>query len=156
MTRGRGKAPSQRQLRVNEEVRHALAWILERGDLRDPVLAATAVTVTEVRTSPDLKNATVFVTPLGGGDAAPLIAALRRAAPFLRHELSRKIELKFVPRLSFQADESFDEYSRIDALLHSPKVQRDIAAAPEPEVDEIAAPELDGGGPDGRGGGDGA
>lgn len=127
MTRARGKAPSQRQLRVNEEIRHALAWTLERGEVHDPVLAATPVTLTEVRTSPDLRNATVFVVPLGGeGDVREVLEALRRAQGFLRHVLSQKIEMKYVPRLSFEADQSFDEAGRIEHILHSPEVQRDL------------------------------
>jgi len=121
-----GKPPSQRQRRVGEEIRHALAWTIERGDLRDPALAGVPITVTEVRTSPDLKNATAFVTPLGGGEVAPIVDALRRAAPFLRHEIASRVQLKYVPRLSFEADTSFDEASHIDALLHSPDVLRDI------------------------------
>lgn len=123
-----GKAPSQRQRRVGEEIRHTLAWIIERGELRDPALAGVSITVTEVRASPDLKNATAFVTPLGGGDAEPILEALRRAAPFLRHELGGRLRMKYVPRLSFQADTSFDEASHIDALLHSPDVLRDTHA----------------------------
>ncbi len=126
MTPSAGKPPSQRQRRVGEEVRHALAWTIERGDLRDPALAGVSITVTEVRVSPDLKNATAFVTPLGGGDAAPVLDALRRAAPFLRHEIAAQIQIKYVPRLSFEADTSFDEASHIDALLHRPDVLRDI------------------------------
>lgn len=123
------KGPSQRQLRVGEEVRHALAWILERGELRDPAIAKTPITVTEVRVSPDLKNATCFVTPLGGGDAEAVKAvvdALERAKKFLRHEVVRKVNLKFAPTLHFLHDTSFDEASHIDALLHQPDVARDL------------------------------
>lgn len=123
------KAPSQRQLRVGEELRHALAWILERGELRDPVLATTPVTVTEVRVSPDLKNATCFVTPLGGGDAnavAQVIDALGRARKFLRHEVVRQVKLKYAPQLHFEHDTSFDAAGHIDALLHRPEVARDL------------------------------
>lgn len=123
------KAPSQRQLRVGEELRHALAWILERGELRDPALATTPVTVTEVRVSPDLKNATCFVTPLGGGDAEAVkavVEALGRARKFLRHEVVRKVNLKYAPQLHFQHDTSFDVAGHIDALLHQPDVARDL------------------------------
>ncbi|EKV32104.1 Ribosome-binding factor A [Caenispirillum salinarum AK4] len=126
MTRTRGKAPSQRQLRVGEEIRHALAWTLERGDFDDPALNQP-ITVTEVRCSPDLRNCTAFVTPLGGGDPTDILKGLKRAAPFLRHELAQKIRMKYVPRLSFQPDESFDEAAHINALLHSPEVERDLA-----------------------------
>lgn len=125
MARIRSQAPTQRQLRVNEEIRHALAWVLERGEFRDPILATTPITVTEVRCSPDLRNATVFFTPLGGGDHEALRDALTRAQSYLRHELSRTVEMRYLPRLSFQADTSFDEYARIDTLLHRPDVARD-------------------------------
>lgn len=126
MSRG-SKPPSQRQLRVGEELRHILANVIERGDIRDPDLHGRAVTVTEVRVSPDLRNATVFVVPLGGGDAAPILAGLKRARSFLRHELARAVQLRAVPDLSFEEDTTFDEASRIDSLLRSPDVRRDIA-----------------------------
>lgn len=133
------QAPTQRQLRVNEEIRHALAWVLERGQFRDPVLAGTPITVTEVRCSPDLRNATVFFTPLGGqGDAVALRDALTRAQSYLRHELSRTVEMKYLPRLSFQIDTSFDEYARIDTLLHRPDVMRDTASVDADGDDEIS------------------
>ena len=121
-----GKPPSQRQLRVGEELRHALAEVLQRGDFHDPELAALNVTVTEVRISPDLRNATAFVTPLGGGAMAETLAALRRAAPFLRGQIVRAINLRHAPTLSFEADTSFDYAGRIDAILHSPAVARDV------------------------------
>ncbi|SOD92043.1 30S ribosome-binding factor RbfA [Caenispirillum bisanense] len=129
MTRGRGKPPSQRQLRVGEEIRHALAWALERGDFGNAGLDRP-VTVTEVRVSPDLRNATAFVTPLGGGDPKPVLQALRRIGPHLRHELARQMRMKYVPNLSFQADESFDEAQHINVLLHSPEVVRDLDHGP--------------------------
>ena len=130
MTRRDGKAPSQRQLRVGEELRHALAWVLERGDFRDPVLQGNPLTVTEIRISPDLKNATCFFTPLGGGSEekiAEIMAALERAKGYLRHELASRVNLKYAPRISFEFDRSFDEAGHIDALLHSPEVAADIA-----------------------------
>lgn len=120
------KPPSQRQLRVGEEIRHALALIFERGDFRDPDLASAHVTVTEVRASPDLKHMTVFVTPLGGGDAAPLLAALKRATPFLRGQVAKVVRTKYAPDLVFRADTTIDEAARIEALFHSPEVQRDL------------------------------
>ncbi len=120
------KAPSQRQLRVGEELRHVIANIIERGDIRDPDIQGRAITVTEVRISPDLKNATVFVVPLGGGDVTPILTGLKRARPFLRHEIARMVELRAVPNLSFEPDTSFDEASKIDALLRSPEVRRDL------------------------------
>jgi len=125
MPRG-NKPPSQRQLRVGEELRHAIANIIERGEFRDPDLQGRAITVTEVRVSPDLHNATVFVVPLGGGDSAPILAGLKRAKAFLRHEISRSVQLRAVPDLWFQADTTFDEASRIDDILRSPVVRRDL------------------------------
>lgn len=133
MSRGRGNTnqghhgPSQRQLRVGEEIRHALSEILQRGDFRDPALQDVNVTVTEVRISPDLKNATAFVVPLGGGDPA-VIAALNHAGPFFRSQIARSVRLQFAPRISFQADTSFDYADRIDRLLHQPEVARDLDA----------------------------
>lgn len=130
MSRGH-KPPSQRQLRVGEELRHIIANIIERGDIRDPDLAGRAITVTEVRISPDLKNATVFVVPLGGGEVAPVLKGLKRARPFLRHEIARAVDLRAVPDLFFEADTTFDEASRIDALLKSPEVRRDLGGDAE-------------------------
>ena len=120
------KSVSQRQLRVGEELRHALARLFERGVLRDPALAGISVTVTEVRASPDLRNATVFVIPLGGVHSEAVVAALKHAAPFLKREVARMVELKYVPNLSFRADDSFDQADRIDILLHDPQVARDL------------------------------
>lgn len=133
MSRAPSKAPSQRQLRVAEEIRYALAMTIERGDVHDAVLQQHPLTITQVRVSPDLKNATAFFTPLGGGEAAPLLDALKRATPFLRHELARRVNMKFVPRLSFQTDTSFDEYSHIEELLHRPEVLRDTGAGYTPD-----------------------
>lgn len=128
MARGAGKTPSQRQLRFGEEIRHALAWVIERGEIRDPRLVGLPVTVTEVRVSPDLRNATVFVVPLGGvGDREALIEALSKATPFLRHRIAQSVTLKYVPRLTFKVDISFDQASRIDDLLKDPTVARDLA-----------------------------
>ena len=112
---GSGHSRSQRQLRVGEELRHALARILTRGELRDPHLAEVNLTVTEVRISPDLKSATAFVVPLGGGELEAVIEALNHAAGFLRSQLGREVDLRHTPRLSFQADHSFDEAARINA-----------------------------------------
>ncbi|MDH5772877.1 MAG: 30S ribosome-binding factor RbfA [Rhodospirillaceae bacterium] len=139
MTRRDGKTPSQRQLRVGEELRHSLAWVLERGDLRDPALQGNPLTITEIRVSPDLKNATCFFTPLGGASAEKIdeiISALDRAKGFLRHELASKVNLRYAPRLSFEFDQSFDEAGKIDALLHSPQVAADIAKVDKAETDD--------------------
>ena len=133
------KGPSQRQLRVGEEVRHALAWTLERGALRDPDLAKTPVTVTEVSVSPDLKNALCFVTPLGGGDAEAVkvvVEALGRASKFLRFEVARTVKLKHTPVLRFIHDASFDEAGHIDDLLHRPEVARDLGPDEDDEEEE--------------------
>ncbi|MEQ8936863.1 MAG: 30S ribosome-binding factor RbfA [Amphiplicatus sp.] len=121
------KGPSQRQLRAGELIRHALVEIFQREDLRDPALAGVSVTVSEVRPSPDLKQATAFVTPLGGGHEPEVVAALNKSAPFLRGLLGKRIDLKFTPALKFVADASFSEARRIDELLASPEVARDLA-----------------------------
>ena len=113
----RGGAPSQRARRMGEVVRHALAEVLARGDLHDPDLRGVRITVTEVQPSPDLKSATVFVTPLGGGDADQIVKALKRAKGRLRGEIGRMIEAKFTPELRFVADDAFDRSQRIASLL---------------------------------------
>jgi len=128
MSRGGRREPSQRQLRVGEELRHAIAQILERNDIRDPDVANRAVTVTEVTVSPDLSHATVFVVPLGGGDSASLIAGLKRVRAFVRHEVACLVKLRVTPELVFAPDISFERSSRIDALLASPVVRRDVEA----------------------------
>jgi len=110
-------------------LRHALARIFERGELRDPALQGVTVTVTEVRVSPDLKNATAYILPLGGTHAAEVVTALRRCAPFLRKALAHEVPLRYAPGLAFALDTSFDYASRIDALLHKPEVERDLGAA---------------------------
>lgn len=139
MTKRGGKSPSQRQLRVGEELRHALAVILERGDVRDPGLGTASITVTEVRVSPDLRNATAFVMPLGGGGTPEAVAALTRASPFLRRQLARVVRLKYVPAVTFAADSSFDEARHIDALLQEPVVARDLAGDRDEETEDHGA-----------------
>jgi ribosome-binding factor A len=124
--REKNREPSQRQLRVGEELRHALAAVFERGVLRDPGLVGVAVTVTEVRISPDLRNATVFIMPLGGAHVPEVLAGLVRSAGFLRRELSKAVPLRVAPVFTFALDQSFDHASRIDALLHRPEVERDL------------------------------
>lgn len=127
MSRSKGRTPSQRQLRVGEELRHVLAGILARGELRDSVLKDLSITVSEVRASPDMRQATAFVMPLGGaGDAAEILDALNRAAPFLSHEVGRQITMKYTPSLRFEMDTVFDEAQHIDALLRRPDVARDL------------------------------
>lgn len=122
----RPAGPSQRQLRVGEEMRHALAQIFQRGVLRDPALQDVTLTVTEVRLSPDLKHATAFVMPLGGRQAPEAIAGLQRGAAYLRKELARAVKLRVAPTVSFALDASFDHASQVEALLHRPEVARDL------------------------------
>jgi ribosome-binding factor A len=119
---------SQRQLRVGETVRHAIADILSQGSVHDPELEGHIITVPEVRMSPDLKLATIYVMPLGGRDTDVVIAALERHKKFLRGEIAHRVNLKFAPDIRFRADERFDEAERIEKLLRTPAVQRDLAA----------------------------
>lgn len=113
------RAPSQRQLRVGELLREALTNTFARAPIRDPALRGTPITVTEVRLSPDLKQARVFVMPLGGSESEEIVEALRRAAPYLRTELAQRIKLKFAPVLTFELDRSFEESRHIDELLNN-------------------------------------
>jgi ribosome-binding factor A len=124
--------PSQRQQRVAELVRHALAEVLARGDIQDEVITRHVITIPEVRMSPDLKLATAYVMPLGGRDESAVIAALDRHRKLLRQEVARRVNLKFAPDLRFRRDESFDEAARIDALLRSDKVRQDTAPPQDP------------------------
>src|SRR5881397_869038 len=125
----KGSAPggSQRQLRVGETVRHALADILSQGNVHDPDLEGQIITVPEVRMSPDLKLATIYVMPLGGRDTDVVLAALARNKKFLRGEIAHRVNLKFSPDLRFRVDERFDEAERIEKLLRTPAVQKDLA-----------------------------
>ena len=117
MPRSSGREPSQRQLRVGEALRHALAELLARGELHDPDVQGAPVTVTEVRVSPNLRNATAYIVPLGGGDPATVLGGLRRAAPHIRSRLAHMVNLKFAPQFGFEVDTSFDRASRIETLL---------------------------------------
>ena len=121
--------PSVRVLRVGEQVRHVLSEILQRGDVHDDVLASHPVSVTEVRMSPDLRHATVFVKPLLGRDEEAVIKALRTNTAYLQREVAHRIRMKYAAKLKFLPDESFDEASHIDALLRDPKVARDLGEA---------------------------
>ena len=121
------KGPSQRQLRAGELIRHALVEILQRENLREPELQNISITVSEVRVSPDLKQATAFAAPLGGGHQQEVIDALNKVAPYLRGLLGKKIAMKFTPALKFQSDDTFAEAQKIDALLARPDVARDLA-----------------------------
>ena len=126
--------PSQRQLRVGEIIRHALAEMLSRGEVHDPVIEAHMITVPEVAMTADLRLATVYVMPLGGRDAQPVLEALERNKKFLRGEIAHRVNLKFSPDIRFRIDERFDEAERIEKLLRTPAVQRDLAPnSPESE-----------------------
>jgi ribosome-binding factor A len=126
-----GAGPSQRQLRVGEELRHALVEILREGHARDPELRNANVTVTEVRVSPDLTNATAFVMTLGGVHADETVAALNRAAPYFRTQLAHAVQLRHAPRVSFALDTSFLHGARITELLNEPAVKRDLIHDPD-------------------------
>jgi ribosome-binding factor A len=117
---------SVRLLRVGEQVRHALSDVLMRGDVHDETLASHSVSITEVRMSPDLRHATVFVKPLLGADEKEVLAALKRHVRFLKGEVARRVNTKYAADLKFLPDESFDEGSRIDRILRDPKVARDL------------------------------
>ena len=117
---------SQRQLRVGELIRHELADMLSRGDIHDPVIEAHLITVPEVRMSPDLRLATVYMMPLGGRDEEAVLEALERHKRYVRGEISRRVNLKFAPEIRFRIDERFDEAERIEKLLRTPEVQRDL------------------------------
>ena len=117
---------SQRQLRVGELVRHAMAEMLTRGDVHDPVIEGHLITVPEVRMTPDLRLATIYVMPMGGRDVDEVVAAFERHKKFLRTEIAHRINLKFAPDIRFRIDERFAEAERIDKLLRSPEVKRDL------------------------------
>ena len=117
---------TQRQLRVGELVRHAVADILTQGGVHDDTLAGHIITVPEVRMSPDLKLATIYVMPLGGRDTDAVLEALPRHKKFLRGEIAHRVNLKFAPDIRFRADERFDEAERIEKLLRTPAVQKDL------------------------------
>ncbi|KJC42069.1 ribosome-binding factor A [Bradyrhizobium sp. LTSP849] len=127
---------SQRQLRVGEQVRHAIAEILAQGSVHDADLEGHIITVPEVRMSPDLKLATIYVMPLGGRDTEVVLAALERNKKFLRGDVARRVNLKFAPDLRFRADERFDEAERIEKLLRTPAVQKDLEQDPDADREE--------------------
>jgi len=123
-----GGEPSQRMLRVAELIRHAMSELLSRGDIVDPVLETHVITIPSVRMSPDLKLATIYVLPLGGKDVNEVIEALDKHKKFLRTEIARRVNLKFAPDIRFRNDAGFDASAKIDAILNSPKVKRDLGA----------------------------
>lgn len=146
MSKPTTSAPSQRMLRVGEQVRAAITQVLQRGDIRDPILSNTLISVTEVRMSPDLQVATAYVTPLGVEDHAATIAALNKNARFIRGRISPDLrQMRNIPELRFRDDTSFDNYSKIDALLRSPEVARDLDQKDdEPDAGSETGPEGEG------------
>ncbi|ANM08604.1 MULTISPECIES: 30S ribosome-binding factor RbfA [unclassified Rhizobium] len=127
MTRATSSAPSQRMLRVGEQVRAAITQVLQRGEVRDDVIEATVISISEVRMSPDLKIATAYVTPLGVSDHSVVIEALNRHAKYIRGRLGQQLrQMKYMPEVRFRDDTSFDNYKKIDELLRSPEVSRDL------------------------------
>ncbi|AXA40678.1 MULTISPECIES: 30S ribosome-binding factor RbfA [Rhizobium] len=127
MTRATSSAPSQRMLRVGEQVRAAITQVLQRGEVRDDIIEATVISISEVRMSPDLKIATAYVTPLGVSDHSIVIEALNRNARFIRGRLGQQLrQMKYMPEVRFRDDTSFDNYKKIDELLRSPEVSRDL------------------------------
>jgi len=129
------QGPSQRQLRVGEALRHALAEVLRENEIRDAELEGVSVTITQVKPSPDMRYATVYCEPLGGKNAKAIVAALNRHKGFLRGEMGHRITMKFTPDLRFVEDESFAEAEKIENILKSPEVQRDLAATHDEEED---------------------
>jgi ribosome-binding factor A len=125
--------PSQRQLRVGELIRHALAEMLSRGEVHDPVIEGHLITVPEVRMTADLRLATIYVMPLGGKDEKQVVAALERNKRFLRGEIAHRVNLKFAPEIRFRIDERFDEAERIEKILRTPEVRRDLESEPDDE-----------------------
>ena len=124
---------SQRQLRTGEVIRHAIAEILSRGEVHDPVLQGHMITVPEVRMTQDLRLATIYVMPLGGQDKQPVLDALERNKRYLRGEIARRVNLKFAPDIRFRLDDRFDEAERIEKLLRSPQVKRDLGGTGDDE-----------------------
>lgn len=129
MTRPASSGPSQRQLRVGEQVRHALSETLQRGDIIDPLIETTVISISEVRMSPDLKIATAFISPLGAPDPDAVVEALNKHAKFVRGRVSHALrQMKYMPEFRFRLDTSFDNFARINELLRSPEVARDLDA----------------------------
>ena len=139
-THHNGGQPSQRMLRVAELVRHAVADLIARGAIADPVIETHVVTVPRVKMSPDLKLATIYVMPLGGKDVDAVLAALERHKKFLRTEVAHRVNLKFAPDVRFKVDSSFDNAAQIDALLRTPEVRRDLEKQDLAKKDEAGSP----------------
>src|SRR5271169_249941 len=130
---------SQRQLRVGELIRHELAAMLSRGEVHDPVIETHLITVPEVRMSPDLRLATIYIMPLGGRDEDEVLGALERNKRYVRGEIARRVNLKFAPEIRFRIDERFDEADRIEKLLRTPEVQRDLSGETESDGEKNAS-----------------
>ncbi len=139
--RDQSPGASQRQLRVGELIRHELAALLSRGDIHDPVIETHMITVPEVRMSPDLRLATVYVMPLGGRDGEAVVEALDRNKRYVRGEIARRVNLKFAPEIRFRVDDRFDEAERIEKLLRTPVVQRDLNSQNDPRSQEDSGEE---------------
>jgi ribosome-binding factor A len=135
-SRESGAVPTQRALRAGEVIRHAIAEILARGEVHDPVIQGHLITVPEVRMTADLKLATIYVMPLAGRDEKPVLAALERNKRYLRGEIARRVNLKFAPDIRFRLDERFDEAERIEKLLRTPQVQRDLVPPSDRESED--------------------
>ena len=135
MTVPRFSRQGQRQLRVGELLRHALSDILQRGEINDPVLESHVITVPEVRVSPDLRQASAYVMPLGGRDEQQVVSALNQHRKYIRGVLARRVDLKYMPDMTFVRDESFDAGAQMDALLDSPEVRRDTSGQSEETED---------------------
>jgi ribosome-binding factor A len=131
--RDQSAGASQRQLRVGELIRHELAALLSRGDIHDPVIETHMITVPEVRMSPDLRLATIYIMPLGGRDGEAVVDALDRNKRYVRGEIARRVNLKFAPEIRFRVDDRFDEAERIEKLLRTPVVQRDLSRQQDPD-----------------------
>jgi ribosome-binding factor A len=131
-----GSAPTQRALRAGEVIRHAIAEILSRGEVHDPVIQGHLITVPEVSMTADLRLATIYVIPLAGRDAKEVLAALERNKRYLRGEIARRVNLKFAPDIRFRLDERFDEAERIEKLLRTPQVRRDLGPPSDHESED--------------------
>jgi ribosome-binding factor A len=136
MSKRESGPPSQRRLRVGEEIRHVLADVIRRGEFRDPMLHDKPITVTEVRISPDLKNATAYIVPLGGEHSAEVLSALRRCSAYLRTVLAQRLQLRHAPQVGFELDDTFDQAQHINELLHRPEVLKDLTPAEEDDAAE--------------------
>ncbi|MEN3975455.1 30S ribosome-binding factor RbfA [Emcibacter sp. SYSU 3D8] len=133
MSKSRGGPRTQRQSRVGEVLRHALAEVLMRGEIRDPAVDGVSITITEVDVGPDLKNATAYVMPLGGRDVEKVAEGLNRCARYLRGQIGHIVEMRYVPQLRFAVDHTFEQAAKIDELLRQPKVARDLGHSSDDE-----------------------